>query len=57
MGLEKRNIIKRRTDNCFGDKYFIQGGQLTSPERGGVLLVDMFPNNLNFGILMGMEWV
>ena len=38
-------LSKRRTDNCFGDKYFIQGGQLTGPERGGVLLVDMFPNN------------
>jgi gliding motility-associated-like protein len=36
----------RRTDNCFGDKYFIRGGrQVGDSEPGGELLVDMFPND------------
>lgn len=38
-------LVDRKTNNCFGDKYFIQGGERSSPERGGVLLIDMFPND------------
>ena len=44
-----RNEIEnadRRTDNCFGDKYFIRGGRrVGDSEPGGELLIDMFPND------------